>query len=492
MKCFYVTFALTFVVPWHILSAQSPSRRPNVLFIAIDDLRPVLGCYGDSTAITPNMDALAGRGTLFSRAYCQEAVCSPSRLSLLTGRRPDTIRVWDLATHFRKAGADIVTLPQYFRNHGYHTQSIGKIFHGSGKPSKDPPSWSVAPQFDFVRDPKVRYALPENLQGKGLKRSAAESASVSDNTYLDGIVCDAAVAALAELQQGEQPFFLAVGFRKPHLPFCAPQKYWDLYDRAKIPLPTGDQHPQAAPELAVRSWKELEGYTDIPDDGPLSMAKVRELRHGYYACVSFADAMVGRLLGELSELKFEDNTVIVLWGDHGFHLGEQGLWTKANNYELSTRVPLIVSVPGQVNPGTKSDALVELVDVYPTLADVCGLKIPTGVEGISLKPLLAEPQRAWKRAVFSQYPRAFEGHRHRGHGDIMGYAVRTDDYRYVEWREWKSQDVVAVELYDHQHDADEMRNVASQAEHQQTVQRISRVLSNGWKAALPREMERDE
>ena len=242
------------------------TRRPNVLFIAIDDLRPALGCYADEIAVTPNIDRLASRGTVFHRAYCQQAVCSPSRLSLMTGRRPDTIRVWDLGTHFRAAIPDVVTLPQHFKNHGYYTQSLGKIYHGRGKPSKDPPSWSVKPQFDSIGAPKVRYALPENLQGKGLKRAAAEAADVPDSTYLDGIVCDEAVQSLGKLQKSEQPFFLAVGFRKPHLPFCAPQKYWNLYDRAKIPLPVNGEHPQDAPELATRSWKELEGYTDILRD----------------------------------------------------------------------------------------------------------------------------------------------------------------------------------------------------------------------------------
>ena len=467
------------------VNATDKSSALNVLLVAIDDLRPALGCYGDKIAMTPNIDHLASRGIIFNRAYCQQAVCSPSRLSLLTGRRPDTIRVWDLATHFRDALPEVVTLPQHFKNHGYHTRSIGKIYHGSGKPSKDPPSWSVEPQFDFVRDPKVRYALPENLQGKGLKRSAAEAANVPDNAYIDGIVCDAAVAALAELQGRRQPFFLAVGFRKPHLPFCAPEKYWELYDRSKIPLPITTEHPHNAPELAVRSWKELEGYTDIPKDGQLSPQKVRELRHGYYACVSYVDALVGRLLDELARLKLADNTVIVLWGDHGYHLGEQGLWTKANNYELSTRVPLIISVPGQAHAGARTDALVEFVDVYPTLAEMCRLEAPVGVEGISIAPLLAKPDRPWKRAVFSQYPRARKRNRHRRHGDIMGYAVRTDRYRYVEWREWKSKEVVTRELYDHENDSQEMRNVAGQAQRNRTVEELAQVLARGWKSALP-------
>ena len=248
-------------------------------------------------------------------------------------------------------------------------------------------------------------------------------ANVPDNAYIDGIVCDAALSALAELQAQTKPFFLAVGYRKPHLPFCAPQKYWNLYDRATIPMPVFAEHPKGAPELAIRSWVELEGYSDIPKNGQLSMDKVRELRHGYYACVSYIDALVGRLLDRLAALKLEENTVVVLWGDHGYHLGEQGLWTKANNYELSTRVPLIISIPGGAHRGTDTDALVEFVDVYPTLTDICGLDAPVGVEGISLKPLLVKPDRPWKSAVFSQYPRANKGNRHRGQGDIMGLSL---------------------------------------------------------------------
>lgn len=464
--------------------AWESAHKLNVLFIAIDDLRPALGCFGDNAAITPSIDRLASRGTVFKRAYCQQAVCSPSRLSLLTGRRPDTIRVWDLRTHFRETLPDVVTLPQHFKNHGYFTQSFGKIYHGGGKPSKDPPSWSVDPQFDFVRDPKVRYALPVNLRGKGLKRSATEAANVDDGVYIDGIVCDAAARRLAVLKDKQRPFFLAVGFRKPHLPFCAPQKYWALYDRAKIPLPADNGHPLNAPELATRSWKELEGYTDIPNDGRLSSAKVQELRHGYYACVSYVDALVGRLLNELTKLELTGNTVVILWGDHGFHLGEQGLWTKANNYELSTRAPLIISVPRQARAAV-SNALVEFVDIYPTLADICGLEDPIGVEGVSLKPLLGDPDRPWKRAVFSQYPRARSGNRHRSHGDIMGYAVRTDRYRYVEWRAWDTQRVVARELYDHDADPNEMRNVATANEHSKTVRELAEVLDGGWKPALP-------
>ncbi len=471
-----VLLTLLGLVPWPA-SAAEPTDRFNVLFIAIDDLRPALGCYGDKSARTPNIDQLAKRGTRFDRAYCQQAVCSPSRLSLLTGRRPDTIRVWDLSTHFREALPEIITLPQYFKNHGYHTRSIGKIFHGSGKPSKDPLSWSIEAEFDHVRDPKLRYASAKNLRGKGLKRSATEAANVSDNTYVDGMVCDAAVAALAELKNDQQPFFLAVGFRKPHLPFCAPQKYWDLYNRDEIPLPTTGEHPKDAPELAVRSWLELEGYTDIPTNGQLTTDKVRQLRHGYYACVSYVDAQVGRLLDQLEQLQLTRETVVVVWGDHGFHLGEQGLWTKANNYELSTRVPLIMSIPGQPHAGIGIDAFVEFVDVYPTLAEVCGLEPPQGLDGISLSPLLAEPELPWKQTAFSQYPRAHQGRRHRGHGDVMGYAVRTDRYRYVEWREWETKNILARELYDHHIDPHETENRVSQTSYRAAIRELEELLS---------------
>lgn len=462
--------------------------RPNVLFIAIDDLRPALGCYGDKTAVTPNIDRLASRGIVFNRAYCQLAVCCPSRLSLLTGLRPDTIKVWDLKTHFREARPDAVTLPQHFKNHGCHTRSIGKIYHGSGKPSKDAPSWSQPPLFDYVREPKMRYALPENLTGKGLKRAASESADVSDSHYADGVVRDASLEALDSLAKSDKPFFLAVGFRKPHLPFCAPRKYWNLYDRDDIPPPASTRHPRGVPELATRSWRELEGYTDIPEDGRLTPEKIQELRHGYYACVSYVDSLVGSLLDRLKKTGLSDNTIVCLWGDHGFHLGEQGLWTKANNYELSTHVPLIFAAPGRTDTGLRSDVLVEFVDVYPTLTDLCRLPAPSGLEGVSLTPLFDDPARPWKTAVFSQYPRARKDHRHKKHGDIMGYAVRTKRHRYVEWREWKSGKTIASEWYDHLSDPHEMNNLTKAPPNAALQNRLRATLRAGWRPIQERLM----
>jgi len=461
------------------------AKKPNVLFIAIDDLRPMLGCYGDQTAVTPNINRLAKQGMVFDHAYCQQAVCNPSRASLITGLRPDTIRVWDLKAHFRDTLPDVVTLPQYFKENGYHCRSIGKILHGNGPPAKDPPSWSEESLHDTTREASGRYALPKNLAGEGLKRDSNESADVPDSYYIDGIVCRDALKALRTLKGGRQPFFLAVGFRKPHLPFCAPKKYWDYYKRDKIPLPVSDEHPKGAPELAVRSWKELEGYRDIPEEGLLSKEKVAELRHGYYACVSYMDALTGRLLDELERLELREETIVLLWGDHGFHLGEQGLWAKANNYEFSTRAPLILSVPGQANVGAKCDALVEFVDVYPTLVEACKLRLPDGLEGLSMMPLIENPARPWKRAVFSQYPRDKTKNRHNGRGDIMGNTLRTGHYRYVEWRDLEKGNIVARELYDHNLDPGEMKNLAASPEYQGVIEKLSGMLDAGWQAVLP-------
>jgi len=466
-------------------AGEADVSKPNVLFIAVDDLRPTLGCYGDTTAISPNIDRLAERGMVFERAYCQQAVCCASRLSLMTGRRPDTIEVWDNATHFRDAAPEAVTLPQHFKQHGYHTRSIGKIYHGSGRPSSDPPSWSEPAKHAVMLDAKTRYANPENLSGMGLKRDSSEAGLATGSVYSDQIVCDEAVRALPELARKDRPFFLAVGFRKPHLPFCAPKKYWDLYEGAKIPAAESTTHPTDVPELAVRSFLELEGYRDISKEGAIPPEKVRDLRHGYYACVSFMDDMVGRLLGELSRLGLAERTIVILWGDHGFHLGEQGLWSKCYNFEWTTRAPLILAVPGRPNPGRRTAALVEFVDIYPTLTDACGLPTPDGLEGISMMPLLAAPDRPWKRAAFSQFPRDRTNHRSRGHGDFMGYAIRTDRYRYVEWQEWETKQVVARELYDHRSDAREMVNVALCEQHKATIAELSKLLNAGWQAAGP-------
>ncbi len=453
-------------------SGSEIARKPNVLFIAIDDLRPNLGCYGDEVAKTPNIDSLAKNGTLFRRAYTQQAVCNPSRASLMTGRRPDTTRVWDLHTHFRKALPDVVTLPQYFKEHGYLTQAIGKIYHDP-EWAQDAQSWSV-PEKLVVTKRDGKYALDESESDRGgSKGTATEKADVADDAYIDGKVAEAAVKALHQLK--DKPFFLAVGFRRPHLPFSAPAKYWDMYDRDALPLPDTAAVAENVPEVALHDWAELRGYVDIPSSGALSRSKVRELIHGYYASTSFIDAQVGRVLAELARLELTGNTVVVLWSDHGYHLGEKGLWCKTTNFELDTRVPLIVSVPGQKREGSRCDALVELVDLYPTLVELAGLPVEDGLEGVSLVPLLENPNGKVKEAAFSQFARP---HNAKGkEPQVMGYSVRTEDFRYTEWRRMKSGEVVGRELYDHRRDPGERKNIAEAEEFETTVQKLSGVLN---------------
>lgn len=428
------------------------SKRHNVLFIAVDDMRVELGCYGNTPALSPNIDRLASRGVCFDRAYCQQAVCNPSRASLLTGRRPDTLRIWDLPTHFRELYPDIVTLPQHLKNNGYFTQGIGKIFHNWRQNIEgDPASWSVPAVMHYATHgsdtPIVEGELPANTAST----MKCEARDVPDNAYFDGRIADLAVAALEEVK--DRPFFLAVGFWKPHLPFNAPQRYWDLYERAKLSLPAHPAPPIDVPEIALHNGRELLG-----DKGrELTDAEVLELRHGYYAGISYLDAQVGKVLAELERLNLADNTIIVFWSDHGFHLGEQGLWCKTSNFELDARVPLIISTPEMRDEqrGRHSDSLVELLDLYPTLVDLCGLPAVSGLEGVNLRPILEDVTNVVKPAAYTQHPRPAY---YRGQPDAMGCSVRTARYRYTEWRDFTTGEVVAKELYDHDSDADESRN----------------------------------
>lgn len=350
----------------------------------------------------------------------------------------------------------------------------------------DEPSWSEDPLFDYGRPHTWRYASPENLAVNAHKRSAAEGYDTPDNTFVDGMVCDAAEEALERFARDGDSFFLAVGFRKPHLPVVAPKKYWDLYDRSEIPEPITKFHPKRAPEYATRTWNEIEGYTDIPKNlADIPPAKVQEIRHGYYACISYIDALLGRLMDKLETLDLADDTIICLWGDHGFHLGEQGLWTKANNFELSARVPLILSVPDQKEKGAISKAFVELVDLYPTLTELCNLQAPDNLEGLSMQPLLSMPNRPWKTAAFNQYPRDYTEIKHNQHGDVMGYAVRTENYRYVQWKDWKSGAILEEELYDHRSDPNEMTNIAKELNQAASIYQHRKILELGWQGALP-------
>jgi len=467
------------------VSRASKAKKPNVLFIAIDDLRNTVGCMGDSIAVTPNIDKLAGQGTVFLNAYCQQAVCSPSRASLITARRPDTLKVWDLRTHFRKHLPNIVTLPQYFKQRGYYTQSFGKILHGGGPPSMDPPSWSAEPVWDHCTK-RDQYVLPENRPGEHSgKQAATECADVPDEAYVDGKVAVEAIKKLEELSVNDQAFFLGVGFRKPHLPCSAPKKYWDMYKRETFENDDWPalNRPENGPDIALHNWKELRGYTDIPDIGEVPPEKAAEVRHGYYASASYTDAQIGKLMDALDKLGLRDNTIICLWADHGFHLGEHTIWCKTSNYELDTHVPLIISSP-QHKKGQSCRRLVELVDMYPTLVELAGLPVPDDLEATSMVPLLENPERSWKKAAFSQYPRPPYYKKNTGFSE-MGYSVRTERFHYIEWIDAKKNVTVATELYDHSVDPYELTNLADKKQHQATVKRLSKLLKGGWKAALP-------
>ncbi len=434
------------------LWAVDAPKRYNVLFIAADDLRTDLGCYDSQEAVTPNLDALAKQGVQFNRAYCQQAVCNPSRASALTGLRPDTVKVWNLRTHFREALPEVVTLPQLFKNNGYTAIDIGKIYHNeSGAqppvPFADPLSWSQPPAH------AVGAHWEDNPLGPSAKQGPTQCLDVPDNAYWDGQIADEAIATLGNLKKQDRPFFLAVGFWKPHLPFNAPKKYWDLYDRSKLSAPANPLPPKGAPEIAGHDSDELRKYGGMPAKGPLAPAQVMELRHGYLASVSFLDAQVGRVVAALKREGLADNTIIVFWSDHGYHLGEHDLWAKTSNYELDARVPLLIVAPGQTH-GAKTDALVELLDLYPTLAEFCSLTPPSNLEGQSLLPLLKNPAGPGKEFAVTQHPHP------RVKPTAMGYALRTARYRYVEWRDLKDDHVVARELYDQRKDPAETVNLA--------------------------------
>lgn len=475
--------------------------RRNVLFIVVDDLRPDLGCYGNAQARTPHIDRLAASGLTFLRSYCQQAVGNPSRTSMLTGMRPDTTRIYDSQTHFRRYLPDAVTLPQQFRRAGYATAAFGKIAHTPQL--NDYPSWSVAPWLPerhgrraaeneaFARQNWRRLResgwvseerLPFDAEKRGPRRGGGPPASwraadAADADLPDGKTAREAAAALGRLR--EAPFFMAVGFLRPHLPFAAPKRYFDLYPREAVEESAAPLPPAGAPVYALHDSAELRGYGDIPRQGAISPRKARELIRAYRAAVSYIDAQVGVLLAALERNGLAENTVVALWGDHGYHLGDLGLWNKHSNFDAATHTPLIVRAPGLRNVGRKTKALNEAVDIYPSLCAICGVPQPAGLEGSSWLPLFANPDQIWKRAAFSQYPREIPGV-----GPGMGYSMRTSRYRYTEWSAIDSP-FKSAELYDYRENVYERRNLANLPRHVSLVNGLSRMLREGWRASLP-------
>ncbi len=509
-------------------------KKPNILFIAIDDLKPVLGCYGNELVKTPNIDRLAARGTVFMQNYCQQAVCGPTRASIMTGMRPDHTGIWDLKTRMRDVHPDILSLPQYFISQGYETHGIGKVYDPRCVDKElDGPSWSVpyhdADDSDYAsgygRPALGRYQLAEtraiadkyineglaqgmnkseaNTYATGFIRPSVECIDVPDNAYGDGANALKAKEILIELQKENKPFFFATGFAKPHLPFVAPKKYWDFYNREDMPLAPFQEHAKNGPEIAYHSSGELRAYSDIPplisftDQKTgigLPVDKQKELIHGYYAAISYTDAQLGILLDALDSLGLTDNTIIVLWGDHGWHLGDHDLWCKHTNFEQAARAPLIISSPW-ISP-SQSDSQTEFVDVFPTLCDLAGVQIPSHLDGKSLVPVMKNPSEKVKEFSVSQYPRSADfgeqGRLGYSVGKFMGYSIRTEQYRYVIWmrnnyRSYEPFDenlIAARELYDYKADPNETENVVDKIEYAKVTKEMDKKMKRFFDSQL--------
>jgi iduronate 2-sulfatase len=443
---------------WCVLASSlawaADAPRPNVLFIMADDLRTEVASYG-SPALTPNLHRLATRSVQFNRAYCQQALCNPSRSSMLSGRRPDTLGVWSNSVHFRDPNPDVATLPLWFKTHGYTTRCVGKIFHNWHTEVKgDPRSWS-APEFLHYANhgddkPQVTGELPPDQA----TAPRCECRDVPDEAYYDGRVAAEAIRVLGEVKG--QPFFLAVGFWKPHAPFNAPQRYWDKYDRSKLPA-LDPRRPEGAPEIAFHDGREVRGIP--PNQLTFTAEQAAEIRHGYFANIAFMDAQLGKVLDALDKSGVAERTIVVFAADHGYHLGEHSLWAKTSNFELDAHVPLLIAAPGTSQAGRKTNALVELLDLFPTLVDLCGLPAPPALDGTSCGPVLRDPNQPGKPAAFTQHPRpAYYDREPSQTPAAMGVSVRTSLVRYTEWRDWKTGEPIARELYDAGADAAELKN----------------------------------
>jgi arylsulfatase A-like enzyme len=524
MKNLLLVFAL--FLTCNITLAQKKTK-PNILFIAVDDLKPELGCYGNTLVKSPNIDRLAKTGTAFINNYCQQAVCGPTRASLMTGMRPDATKVWDLKTKMRDMNPDIETLPQYLIKQGYITSGVGKIYHPSCVDKKsDELSWSIPfikpeasdyanglgePAKKHYQNPETKAAIAleggskknkedDGEASEGATKPSTECLDLPDDAYEDGVTALLAKKSLIKLSQGSTPFFMAVGFHKPHLPFVAPKKYWDLYKREDMPVAEFQDHAENSPLIAYHRSGELRNYSDIPPFVTLpsedlrvglKMEKQKELVHGYYAAVSYTDAQVGILLNTLDSLGLLKNTIIVLWGDHGWHLGDHDMWGKHSNFEQATRAPMIYAAPG-IKPGA-SKSFSEHVDVFPTICDLAGVPIPTQLQGKSMKPAMQNKNAEVNEFSVSQYPRKLKAAEVKklGYtdGKLMGYSIRNNGYRYTLWMNnnftskepYADSRVYAKEMYDYTKDPLEKVNVADKKEYKKMADKMHEQLIQYFK-----------
>ena len=496
--------------------SAAKQKKLNVLFVSIDDLGPNLGVYDNPYIVSPNLDKFANKGTTFRNTYCQAAVCAPSRASLMSGLRPDSKRVWHLGDKFRKLHPDMITMPMHFKENGYYTACIGKIFHNY---MPDSISWDepdLRPsrylRDDWLkRDGETFYVNPETQRKQKIKRDslvklrpnyyadgwnngpAWEIEDVHDTMYFDGAQTELAKKTLTRLAKKDQPFYLALGYFRPHLPFAVPKKYWDLYDRDSLPLASNPYVPHLSPVMTMNSMYELRGYDGFkhighPTEYTMNKDTARILKQGYYASVSYIDAQFGKVLKHLDDLGIADNTVIIVWGDHGWKLGEHNGWCKQSNYNIDIHVPMVVYSPKIENQGHQSFEITELIDMYPSLCELAGINAPDYLQGTSFVPLITEPEREWKTAAFSQFHRrpkvTPDGKRY------MGYSIKTKKYHYVEWYYWDNingerKEYVTSELYDNTIDPDENENVAASEQYAGTVASLAAQLKAGWKSALP-------
>ncbi len=438
-------------------------EKPNVLFIAVDDLRPELGCYGEEHIHSPNIDKLSDEGIQFNRAYCNIPVCGASRASLLTGTRPTYNSLITYYTWIKKQRPNVPTIGKYFMNKGYHTIHDGKVMH---HPGDAPGSWNEEWWPACVGSWR-NYVLPENIKmdtADDKRGPAYECARVHDTAYKDGKIAEKAIRDLKKLKDADKPFFLATGFFKPHLPFNAPQKYWDLYNPENIEFPAYQRKPENAPDQSMHNSGELRSYANIPAKGPLDDSIALKLIHGYYACVSYTDAQIGKLLKALDDLDLSKNTIVILWGDHGWNLREHGLWCKHCNFETSLHVPLIIRVPG-IKGGKKTNAITEYVDIYPSMCELCGLPLPSHLEGKSFVPVLHDPDKHVKKQAVSRWRN--------------GPTLIKDEYFYTEWID--STGVKQADmLFDHAVDPDETIDISDKEENKALVEKLDQALRDQW------------
>lgn len=476
-------------------TSQKPGDlpKPNILFIAVDDLRPELGCYGNKQIKSPEIDKLASEGLVFNRTYCQQPICMASRASLMSGLRPDTLQIYNCES-LEKDAPGILTLDQHFENNGYRIWASGKIYHhgidydvrlGSdymkANTEEKGRGYLAQESIKIVEEYNTWYQENRDQPGGG-RGPAFESPDVPDNAYHDGKMTDMAIEQLANFKSGEEPFFMAVGYKKPHLPFNAPKKYWDLYDVNEIEMADNMFMPEHASRFFEYNFGELRNYAGIPK-GPLPFSDTlsRNLKHGYYACVSYIDAQIGRLLEGLKAYGLDENTIVILWGDHGWKLGEHGMWCKHTQFELDNHVPLLLKVPGQKSAGSKTEALVEFVDIYPSLCELAGIEMPGHLQGLSFVPLVDNPDIKWKEGALSYWPSV-------GRTDpdklIMGYTVQTHRYRYTEWIKESSGELMGRDLFDHRTDPDENENISVNPDNEALMTELSALLDRGkgWRS----------